>query len=98
MKRPHIRHEQPDPRQGADGSHIPSDPHDVLTEREQTVLSGIARGLSNREIASELYLSVDTVKSHARRIYDKLGVRNRTEATVRTLTSGTVDHRGANGA
>jgi DNA-binding NarL/FixJ family response regulator len=54
-----------------------------LTERELTVLDGVARGMTNRQIADEMYLSVDTVKTHARRLYAKLGVSNRTQAAMR---------------
>jgi two-component system nitrate/nitrite response regulator NarL len=54
-----------------------------LTARELTVLDGVARGMTNREIAAELFLSVDTVKTHARRLYAKLGVTNRTQAAMR---------------
>ncbi len=54
----------------------------VLTEREREVLALIARGASNREIASELYLSVDTVKTHVRRLFGKLEVSNRTLAAL----------------
>lgn len=54
-----------------------------LTARELTVLDGVARGMTNREIADELFLSVDTVKTHARRLYAKLGVTNRTQAAMR---------------
>jgi DNA-binding NarL/FixJ family response regulator len=51
-----------------------------LTERELSVLRGAARGLSNKAIGSELWLSPYTVKSHLHRIYAKLDVANRTEA------------------
>jgi DNA-binding NarL/FixJ family response regulator len=54
----------------------------VLTEREREVLALLATGASNREIATELYLSVDTVKTHARHLYGKLGVSNRTLAAL----------------
>ena len=54
----------------------------VLTEREREVLALMATGASNREIAAELYLSVDTVKTHARHLYGKLGVSNRTLAAL----------------
>ena len=43
----------------------------------------VALGLSNREVAAELYLSVDTVKTYVRRVYSKLGVRNRTQAALK---------------
>ncbi len=54
----------------------------VLTEREREVLALIARGSSNREIAGELYLSVDTVKTHVRNLFRKLDVPNRTRAAL----------------
>lgn len=54
----------------------------VLTEREREVLALIARGASNREIAAELYLSVDTVKTHVRHLFGKLEVTNRTRAAL----------------
>jgi predicted ATPase/DNA-binding CsgD family transcriptional regulator len=52
-----------------------------LTFRERTVLQLISNGLSNREIAQELYLSVETIKWYNRQIFKKLGVKNRTQAT-----------------
>ncbi|MDQ0376552.1 response regulator transcription factor [Amycolatopsis thermophila] len=53
-----------------------------LTPRELQVLRGIADGKTDRTIGRELYLSADTVKATAARIYRKLGVANRTEAAV----------------
>lgn len=52
-----------------------------LSEREQEVLSLIATGSTNKEIARHLHLSPHTVKEHTSAIYRKLGVRNRAEAT-----------------
>jgi two-component system response regulator DesR len=52
-----------------------------LSEREQEVLSLIADGSTNKEIAGSLHLSPHTVKEHTSAIYRKLGVRNRAEAT-----------------
>ena len=50
------------------------------SEHEIEVLQRIAEGLTNREIANRLYLSLNTVKVHTRNIYRKLGVNKRTEA------------------
>jgi DNA-binding NarL/FixJ family response regulator len=52
-----------------------------LTARELEVLEAVARGLPNRAVAKELFLSDQTVKRHLRRVYQKLGVANRTEAS-----------------
>ncbi len=51
-----------------------------LSERELEILRLIAEGLSNREIGERLFLALDTVKGHNRRIFDKLQVKSRTEA------------------
>jgi LuxR family maltose regulon positive regulatory protein len=55
---------------------------DELTTREQEVLGLIRRGLSNREIATTLWISESTTKVHVRNIFRKLGVRTRTEAAA----------------
>ncbi|MBA3531650.1 MAG: LuxR family transcriptional regulator, partial [Ardenticatenales bacterium] len=54
-----------------------------LSQRELEVLRLIAQGLSNGEISERLFLALDTVKGHNRRIYDKLHVQRRTEAVAR---------------
>ncbi|WP_234414429.1 helix-turn-helix transcriptional regulator [Paenibacillus sp. CAA11] len=54
-----------------------------LSEREFEVLELIAKGLSNREIGERLFLALDTVKGHNRRIFEKLQVQRRTEAIAR---------------
>jgi DNA-binding NarL/FixJ family response regulator len=54
----------------------------ALSERELQVLSGMARGRSNAEIGRELYLSEDTVKTHARRLFRKLGAADRAHAVA----------------
>ena len=51
-----------------------------ITPRELEILALIASGLSNREIAERLFVSENTVKTHARRLFDKLGARRRTQA------------------
>jgi LuxR family transcriptional regulator, maltose regulon positive regulatory protein len=62
-----------------------------LSEREIEVLSLLAQGLSNREIAEQLYISTGTVKTHAHNIYNKLGVKNRTQAIATGRQLGLVD-------
>ena len=54
-----------------------------LTEREADVLRLLAAGLSNQEIAEQLYLSEGTVKTHTHNLYSKLGVQSRTRAIAR---------------
>lgn len=55
---------------------------EALSMREQEVLALLALGFSNPEIAQELFLSVDTVKTYVRRVFAKLGVNNRTNAAL----------------
>lgn len=52
---------------------------DLLTQRETEVLELLQAGRSNAEIANELHVSVETVRTHARRVYRKLGVKTRRE-------------------
>jgi len=54
----------------------------ALTERELQVLTGMSRGRSNAEIGRELYLSEDTVKTHARRLFRKMGAADRAHAVA----------------
>jgi LuxR family maltose regulon positive regulatory protein len=59
-----------------------------LSDRELEVLELIADGLTNREIASRLFLSLNTVKVHTRNVYGKLGVHSRTQAVARAQALG----------
>ncbi|MGC6230466.1 nitrate/nitrite response regulator protein NarP [Hafnia paralvei] len=59
-----------------------TDPFADLTERELDVLQEVARGLSNKQIASQLHISEETVKVHIRNLLRKLDVRSRVAATV----------------
>jgi LuxR family maltose regulon positive regulatory protein len=59
-----------------------------LSPRELEILRLIDQGLSNREIGERLFLALDTVKGHNRRIYDKLQVSSRTEALARARELG----------
>jgi LuxR family maltose regulon positive regulatory protein len=58
-------------------------PGDVLTQREVEVVRLMAEGLRYKEIAGRLFVSLNTVRFHAKSIYSKLGVNNRTHALVR---------------
>lgn len=62
----------------------------ALTERELQVLHGMAQGRSNAEIGRELYLSEDTIKTHARRLFRKMGVNDRAQAVASGFRWGLV--------
>jgi DNA-binding NarL/FixJ family response regulator len=65
----------------------------LLTEREREVFEQIAQGLSNSEIAERLVLSEGTVKTHIKHIFDKLEVRDRTQAVILAYELGVVRPR-----
>ena len=66
----------------------PERPSERLSKREIDVLKLAAKGLSNKDIASELHLSKRTVEGHLRTIFNKLGVGSRTEAVLHGLNKG----------
>jgi DNA-binding NarL/FixJ family response regulator len=65
-------------------------PLDMLTDREQDVLALVARGLSNTEIATELFITLATVKTHVSRLLAKLSARDRAQLIVIAYESGFV--------
>jgi len=64
-----------------------------LSEREFEVLQLVAEGLTNPEIASRLFLALNTVKAHTRNIYGKLNVHSRTQAIARSQELGLLPRR-----
>lgn len=63
---------------------------EVLSERERTVLQELATGASNADIATRLFLSETTVKTHISAVFTKLGTRNRVEAALVAFRAGLV--------
>ena len=80
-------------RQGLErgGTVIPLRALPALSDRERTVLDCLAAGMSNKRIASELGLGVETVKDHLQRLFDKLGVGDRLNAVRRARELGVLD-------
>jgi len=76
---------------GRGGNGASEGPPGGLTERELTILRLVAEGLSNLDIASQLYVTEQTVKFHLSNIYRKLGVGNRTEATRFAYRNGLIE-------
>ncbi len=59
-----------------------------LSKREMEVLELLAEGISNQEIADKLFISENTVKTHTSRLFEKLGVKNRTAAVLKAKEVG----------
>jgi DNA-binding NarL/FixJ family response regulator len=75
-------------------THVRGGGSPTLTPRETQVLRGIARGLSNPDIGRELFIGEATVKSHVTRIFDKLGVNDRTAAVTAAIARGILEPPG----
>ncbi|NJN84771.1 MAG: response regulator transcription factor [Caldilineaceae bacterium] len=85
------RHMQPEAASANVNAALPVQPLiEPLSPRELEVLHLLAEGLSNREICERLFLALDTVKGHNRRIYAKLEVKRRTEAVARARELGLI--------
>ena len=82
---------------GARPSAPPPQPVEPLTEREEQVLANVAGGLSNGEIASELYITISTVKTHVASLMTKLGARNRVEIAIWAHQTGRMRRRAGDG-
>jgi DNA-binding CsgD family transcriptional regulator len=72
----------------------PEEYKDVLSERDVEILQLIANGLSNDQVGRQLYITADTVKTHLRRAFQRLGVDDRTEAVIRAIQIGEVQIAG----
>ncbi|MGO4105882.1 response regulator [Leifsonia sp. YAF41] len=78
---------------GATPSTTRAQPIEPLTDREEQVLGTVARGLSNGEIASELFITLSTVKTHLASLMAKIGARNRVEVAIWAYQTDRVDKR-----
>lgn len=75
---------------GSDAASEPQHSPEALTEREKEVLVLVARGMGNREISEQLYVSEKTVKTHVANILHKLAVKSRTQAALYAMRTGLV--------
>lgn len=82
-------------RMSREGTEKPEGPEDDLTDRERDVLRLVAEGATNREIASRLYISENTVSFHMKNILAKLHLKNRAHAAAFAIRSGLADEDGS---
>ena len=75
-------------RPEVEGADAPDADAHGLSERELAIVRAVARGLTNKEIGRELFVSEQTVKFHLRNVYRKLGIGSRTEAARWAITHG----------
>lgn len=73
------------------------DPRHSLTRREHALLAALSKGLTNKELASEFGITVNTVKFHLRNLFDKLSVRNRAQAIAFHYSASAGSHRREHG-
>ena len=72
-------------------SYVPNKTEDFsLTKRELEVLDAIVNGANNKEIAENLFISIETVRNHIRHIYEKLQVHSKSEAVIKAIRQGIV--------
>src|SRR3984893_7159172 len=83
---------------GSGAPALPVQPVDPLTDREEQVLATVAQGLTNSEIAGELYITLSTVKTHIASLMAKLGARNRVEIAMWAYETNRVGNRSGRGS
>ncbi|NAS21402.1 response regulator [Herbidospora sp. NEAU-GS84] len=76
------------------GTADPVQPFEPLTDREEQIITTVARGRTNHEIADELHISVSTVKTHVASLMAKLGARNRVEIAMWAYETGRIRNAG----
>lgn len=73
---------------------VPATPQSPLTEREEAILRGVARGRTNAELSTDLHVSVSTVKTHVTSLMQKLSARNRVELALWAYETGRLNDYG----